>query len=1106
MAASEEGTCETAQRGRRRPSPVSPEVCGDEDFGADSDAGDITAAPESGHTAMNRIEGSAIAGDEVLDDTYFPPARNARRLAGAAAPIGDTDEHAAEVLAIIDEINEFRRSPKQYAKEVARLQTCYKGNYLTYPDSSLTIETVEGPAALEECLQDLFLASPLPALTLSKALCCACQQHIADLQEHDFCSHIGTDGSTPEQRLARYGEHREQCGENVVFSMRSAKETVYHMLIDDGSPERGHRANLLNMDFHFVGAALGRHPSTETATVVLLVDHFRAKQVGPFERKRAVVEDFVGKEIVDPEGVPRNTTTQKAWDRLMQELKPNHLAVPGRLLDHVHRNDRPALYRDNKVMVPKYPVGELLAPPGIDPAIVRAFVHRVDENHDDGIVENELYKLVHQHQLDVTQSMIAAMFDEIIARRPWKDRYRRSVDWREIFTAMTAHKKWVPVVDLHVERDTDQYQLTIEVEEMERWCAEVFAELETVSSGLFPPPQIGSTGTTSLPRNRGGAARIARVNKFLASLLAATGSDTAEPLQQLPTVQSFLSRPVAVSKEGDGGVAKEIHCAVCMGQRRLWAHTVRPFRDLWLLFIRVVGLHPLVPALVHKPPGALKEQPLHQHIDAALDKQKGFNIASAKPKYIGMPQKLTTMRTRELPERVHLRRDQKNSDDEESGDVNGDGPKLGPMSSDGAESLKDAIATSFRAANMERELAEERAAARRAKAQTTATGSMSKAFCTTVPPWDEMRVQTETLVNGSLLDSTAAKGRTPPVLGSAQATAEPQLAYTFESKRRFMQINAKQERASEEQRFLGSERRTLGRDGRTIGGASASSTGRLGGTDAGGFSTGPHTASGLGPANSMARSRGSGAFAQSAPAGVRGHFHNSMAVHSKDWPQSLHMNLDGAHIDHTRHGYQKSVENFGQPTGYATMTREERDRQFTTYLGSKKLGAGATHGTHDGLASKCKAAAERRKEHDPYTDRSQPEFREDHPKRLGRYGRRDFDPQVREKPVRNPHNVSQIEDKPMEMFVRQQERVDDFLSRALPPGKPKAFQQNMPTSEQPLRHQEMASRTPIYRLMDGDQKLPQRGFGQNRHSDHTDFRLYTRPLHTGNMDKLLPIM
>ena len=35
-------------------------------------------------------------------------------------------------------------------------------------------------------------------------------------------------------------------------------------------------------------------------------------------------------------------------------------------------------------------------------------------------------------------------------------------------------KKWVPVVDIHIESERDMYDLTIEVEQLEQWCAELY--------------------------------------------------------------------------------------------------------------------------------------------------------------------------------------------------------------------------------------------------------------------------------------------------------------------------------------------------------------------------------------------------------------------------------------------------------------------------------------------------------------------------------------------------------------------------------------------------------------------------------------------------------
>ena len=60
--------------------------------------------------------------------------------------------------------------------------------------------------------------------------------------------------------LLRY---RDQCGEALVAWVQSPAAVVQSMLLDDGCPERGHRANLLNMDFRYVRPRSARHSQDE---------------------------------------------------------------------------------------------------------------------------------------------------------------------------------------------------------------------------------------------------------------------------------------------------------------------------------------------------------------------------------------------------------------------------------------------------------------------------------------------------------------------------------------------------------------------------------------------------------------------------------------------------------------------------------------------------------------------------------------------------------------------------------------------------------------------------------------------------------------------------
>ena len=48
-------------------------------------------------------------------------------------------------------------------------------------------------------------------------------------------------------------------GENIQYNSQTPLEAMLSLLIDDGVPNRGHRTNIFNDRFHFMGAATGMH-------------------------------------------------------------------------------------------------------------------------------------------------------------------------------------------------------------------------------------------------------------------------------------------------------------------------------------------------------------------------------------------------------------------------------------------------------------------------------------------------------------------------------------------------------------------------------------------------------------------------------------------------------------------------------------------------------------------------------------------------------------------------------------------------------------------------------------------------------------------------------
>mmetsp|Transcript_59412 Transcript_59412/g.128472 ORF Transcript_59412/g.128472 Transcript_59412/m.128472 type:complete len:661 (+) Transcript_59412:1-1983(+) len=659
----------------------------------------------------------------------------------------------------------------------------------------------------------------------------------------------------------------------------------------------------------------------------------------------------------------------------MEDLKPQHLAVPERLLEGVRRMDKPSLYLESWKKEPKYLVGAMEPKPSIDPAEVRALVHRLDDDHDNLIQERELSAYCHKYGITLTHQDIVTMVNEIVSLRPRPERSRRSVDWAEIYSAVKPNKRWVPAMDVHIQRESDSYFLIVEVEAFDLRCQEVYrALLPRCQSLESPAPDSSAAGSAEAsvcPWQSRGVQRTQRLNKFLASLLEAVDSQ-GEQLQRDDEVQRLL---VPQEEKEAVGLPREIRSAACMSQRRLWAHHLRPNSKAWGRILRTMGVQPGV-----RSANASQKRQLEGHLEHEASQQRSRNVARPEASQRGGAVEQLAMRTRE-PKRVQGR-------------------------------------------------------------QRTSSSPAA--------PWEEKRTATETSVNRCLA----------PLVMQGESR---EVAYTFEARQKFQQALAMQERASKERRCLS----LVGTEAVATFGASDATT-SLGGKKGG-------------------KARGSSAFSLSAPGGVRGHFHNSAVVHSRDgshvWPQSLQVNWDGEHIDHSKSAPLKD------DVKLSTMTREERSRQFSSITGR----------SHDCFGAKARRAADQINDVGQFTNWQQHEFRSDCPLRNGKFGRRAFDPQVREQLLGNPHGISEIEGKPLE------DRLEGLLDRTAP-SNARPFKPYMPSCERPQRHEEMSSRSPVHDVLGGEQKRTQMGYGQIRHSNlATDMRLYTRPLGVNHMDRRLPI-
>jgi uncharacterized protein YkwD len=160
---------------------------------------------------------------------------------------------------VVLEINKVRTDPAKYAAEYLQpIAQYFKGSLLSYPNET-PIQTSEGVGAVDECIKVLMSSRSVSVLSPKKGLALAARDHARDQARTGATGHDGSDHSTVTERINRYGRWDVSAGENIDYGHSQARRIVLAFLVDDGVPSRGHRKNLLDGSFHFIGVAVGPH-------------------------------------------------------------------------------------------------------------------------------------------------------------------------------------------------------------------------------------------------------------------------------------------------------------------------------------------------------------------------------------------------------------------------------------------------------------------------------------------------------------------------------------------------------------------------------------------------------------------------------------------------------------------------------------------------------------------------------------------------------------------------------------------------------------------------------------------------------------------------------
>ena len=180
---------------------------------------------------------------------------------------------------LLDEINLARTRPQEYTAFLEQLRPGFTGKTFRL-GGGLEVATAEGTAALDEAINFLKAARPLPPLGASRGMTLGANAHVRDQGAKGLFGHKGTDGSLCDQRLGRFGRLTGVVGENLSYGKYTSRQRVLTWLIDDGFASRGHRLSIFNAGYKLAGLSCGDHAQRTIMCVVTFASGFDERTAG----------------------------------------------------------------------------------------------------------------------------------------------------------------------------------------------------------------------------------------------------------------------------------------------------------------------------------------------------------------------------------------------------------------------------------------------------------------------------------------------------------------------------------------------------------------------------------------------------------------------------------------------------------------------------------------------------------------------------------------------------------------------------------------------------------------------------------------------------------
>jgi uncharacterized protein YkwD len=163
-----------------------------------------------------------------------------------------------DIEEIVSILNAVRTNPQNFIVE-------YLNPYIEKND-------LAGNKYVVSLVAELKAGKRLEALQLSPKISKISKAHAIDMGSKGKVGHNSSDGTTFDKRLRTKAKAGGAIGENCDYGNEKPIDIVMSLLIDDGIESLGHRKNILEPRFKWIGIAIEPHKKYEVSCVMDFVE------------------------------------------------------------------------------------------------------------------------------------------------------------------------------------------------------------------------------------------------------------------------------------------------------------------------------------------------------------------------------------------------------------------------------------------------------------------------------------------------------------------------------------------------------------------------------------------------------------------------------------------------------------------------------------------------------------------------------------------------------------------------------------------------------------------------------------------------------------------